>query len=54
MQKRQQNKKNNKWQLIDHGLLRDVRKAQDVARQTAAPELLTIPLTSPLSAKGSN
>ncbi|MBL4798820.1 MAG: DUF3450 domain-containing protein [Oleispira sp.] len=47
-------KTNNKWQLIDHGLLRDVRKAQDVARQTAAPELLTIPLTSPLSAKGGN
>lgn len=34
------------WQSIDQGLLRDVRKAQDVARQTAAPELLTLPLFS--------
>lgn len=48
------NKTSNEWQLVDHGLLRNVRKAQDVARQTAAPELLTLPLTSPISAKGSN
>jgi len=44
------NKVSNQWQAIDHGLLRDVRKAQNVARQTAAPELLVLPLTSPLSA----
>jgi hypothetical protein len=48
------NKASNEWQLIDHSLLRDVRKAQDVARQTAAPELLTLPLISPVSTKGSN
>ncbi len=39
-------KTSSQWQEIDHGLLRDVRKAQDVARQTAAPELLTLPLFS--------
>lgn len=48
------NKVTDEWQVIDHGLLRDVRKAQDVARQTAAPELLTLPLTSPVSTKGGN
>jgi chromosome segregation ATPase len=48
------NKTTGDWQLIDSSLLRDVRKAQDVARQTAAPELLTLPLTSPVSAKGGN
>lgn len=43
------NKGSRQWQEIDHGLLRDVRKAQDVARQTAAPELLTLPLFSPVA-----
>ncbi len=47
-------KSSNDWVIIDHGLLRDVRKAQDVARQTAAPELLTLPLTTPVSANGGN
>lgn len=42
------NKTSNQWDSIDHGLLRDIRKAQDVARQTAAPELLTLPLQAPL------
>jgi hypothetical protein len=40
------------WVGIDSSLLRDVRKAQDVARQTAAPELLTLPLAAPVSVKG--
>lgn len=44
------NKASSQWQPLDHGLLRDVRKAQNVARQTAAPELLILPLISPLSA----
>lgn len=35
------------WHRLDSSLLRDVRKAQDVARQTAAPELLTLPIASP-------
>lgn len=52
------NKTSNQWDEIDHDLLRDVRKAQDVARQTAAPELLTLPLQAPLAApvtaKGGN
>lgn len=43
-------KESKQWQAIDQGLLRDVRKAQDVARQTAAPELLTLPLFSSVSA----
>lgn len=34
------------WLLLDSSLLRDLRKAQDVARQSAAPELLTLPLSS--------
>jgi hypothetical protein len=56
------NKASNQWDSIDHGLLRDIRKAQDVARQTAAPELLILPLqaplktplTSPVTVKGGN
>jgi hypothetical protein len=35
------------WLVLDSSLLRDIRKAQDVARQTAAPELLTLPIISP-------
>lgn len=35
------------WLPLDTSLLRDVRKAQDVARQTAAPELLTLPIITP-------
>jgi chromosome segregation ATPase len=45
-------KANAQWVNIDSSLLRDVRKAQDVARQTAAPELLTLPLAAPVSVKG--
>lgn len=37
------------WQELEPSVLRDVRKAQDVARQTAAPELLTLPLVAPVS-----
>ena len=48
------NKQTNEWQMIDQGLLRDIRKAQNVARQTAAPELLTLPLISPASTKAGN
>ncbi|OUS41464.1 hypothetical protein A9R00_00750, partial [Oleispira antarctica] len=47
-------KSKSQWQPIDQSFLRDVRKAQDVARQTAAPELLLLPLISPLTAKGGN
>lgn len=43
------NKKSSQWSALDSSLLRDVRKAQDVARQTAAPELLTLPLIAPTS-----
>jgi hypothetical protein len=35
------------WLALDSSLLRDVRKAQDVARQTAAPELLILPIITP-------
>jgi hypothetical protein len=45
-------KASNQWVAIDSSLLRDVRKAQDVARQTAAPELLTLPLNAPVTNKG--
>ena len=40
------------WLLLEASLLRDIRKAQDVARQTAAPELLTIPLPTPTGSIG--
>jgi len=40
------------WVVLDSSLLRDVRKAQDVARQTAAPELLTLPLVAPTALTG--
>lgn len=40
------------WVVLDSSLLRDVRKAQDVARQTAAPELLTLPLVAPAALTG--
>lgn len=40
------------WVTLDSSLLRDVKKAQDVARQTAAPELLTLPLGTPTSSEG--
>ena len=40
------------WVLLDSSYLRDVRKAQDVARQTAAPEILTLPLNAPTSLNG--
>ncbi len=42
------NKSSAAWVVLDSSLLRDVRKAQDVARQTAAPELLTLPLVAPV------
>jgi hypothetical protein len=38
------NKASAQWLVLDSSLLRDIRKAQDVARQTAAPELLTLPI----------
>jgi hypothetical protein len=41
------NKASSQWLTLDSSLLRDIRKAQDVARQTAAPELLTLPIISP-------
>lgn len=41
------------WIGLDSSLLRDIRKAQDVARQTAAPELLTLPLNTSVSVKNS-
>ncbi len=47
-------KTSSNWLEIDSSLLRDVRKAQDVARQTAAPELLTLPLVAPKSLTSSS
>jgi hypothetical protein len=41
------NKATAQWLALDTSLLRDIRKAQDVARQTAAPELLTLPIITP-------
>jgi hypothetical protein len=41
------NKTSSQWRALDSSLLRDVRKAQDVARQTAAPELLILPIITP-------
>jgi hypothetical protein len=41
------NKASSQWLTLDSSLLRDIRKAQDVARQTAAPELLTLPIIAP-------
>ncbi|MEH6447300.1 MAG: DUF3450 domain-containing protein [Oleispira sp.] len=46
------NKTSSQWVVLDSSLLRDVRKAQDVARQTAAPELLTLPLVAPAALTG--
>lgn len=43
------NKADSSWFALSTNVLRDVRKAQNVARQTAAPELLTLPLPLPLS-----
>lgn len=40
------------WAPLSADVLRDVRKAQDVARQTAAPELLTLPLPAPAQSSG--
>ncbi len=37
------------WFALDNGYLRDLRKALKVAQQTAAPELLVIPLPTPSS-----
>ncbi|MDK2778869.1 MAG: DUF3450 domain-containing protein [Pseudomonadota bacterium] len=37
------------WFALDSGYLRDLRKALKVAQQTAAPELLVIPLPTPSS-----
>jgi hypothetical protein len=41
------NKATAQWLALDSSLLRDIRKAQDVARQTAAPELLILPIITP-------
>jgi septal ring factor EnvC (AmiA/AmiB activator) len=46
-------KKTSEWIALDSSLLRDVRKAQNVARQTAAPELLILPIGTPKLSKGS-
>lgn len=43
------NKQSKQWDPVDDALLADVRKALKVARQTAAPELLTLPM--PVAAK---
>lgn len=40
------------WQPIQSGMMRDVRKALDVARQTAAPELLVLPVPTEADKKG--
>jgi len=40
------------WQSIESGMMRDVRKALDVARQTAAPELLVLPVPTEADKKG--
>lgn len=45
-------KESSQWASLDSSLLRDIRKAQNVARQTAAPELLTIPLALPTGSTG--
>lgn len=37
------------WYALDNSYLRDLRKALKVAQQTAAPELLVIPLPTPAS-----
>jgi chromosome segregation ATPase len=45
-------KSSSQWLPLESSVLRDVRKAQDVARQTAAPELLTLPLPAPARSTG--
>lgn len=45
-------KSSSQWLALEASVLRDVRKAQDVARQTAAPELLTLPLPAPARSTG--
>lgn len=40
------------WLALDSDYLRDLRKALKVAQQTAAPELLVVPLPTPASLKG--
>lgn len=40
---------NKEWIALDSGYMRDLRKALKVAQQTAAPELLTIPLPTQAS-----
>jgi hypothetical protein len=42
-------KASSQWLGLDSSLLRNVRKAQNVASQTAAPELLTLPIVAPTS-----
>ena len=43
------NRNNGDWQAVESSMMRDLRKALDVARQTAAPELLTLPMPTPAS-----
>lgn len=40
------------WLALDDGYLRDLRKALKVAQQTAAPEMLVVPLPTPASLSG--
>ena len=40
------------WLALDQDYLRDLRKALKVAQQTAAPELLVVPLPTPASLQG--
>lgn len=40
------------WLALDSGYLRDLRKALKVAQQTAAPEMLVVPLPTPASLRG--
>lgn len=40
------------WLALDSGYLRDLRKALKVAQQTAAPEMLVVPLPTPASLSG--
>lgn len=42
------------WLPVASGAMRDLRKAFKVAQQTAAPDLLTLPLPTPASLQGAN
>lgn len=42
------------WQPVASGDMRDLRKALKIAQQTAAPDLLILPMPTPASLKGAN